>query len=181
MSIISKIPDNSRVRYPVARFESDPLDGLGQYVWENAANLSVPLIPDLNPANVYLVERVSFFANVGESDWLESMLLPINFPSVSTAFADLNGLLIGGSSIYAGPFRCVNYVDNSEQLLYFRGLQNSSQLVASMFGTVKQVPGMVGLLTLLAQINFTIYEITDKSWIRSYERDPNHLGATVRI
>jgi len=115
MSIISKIPDNSRVRYPVARFVSSNLDGLGQYAWENAGNTKVPLITDLNPANVYLVERVSFFANVAESDWLGSMLTPADFPRVTIAFNR-----IGGASIYADPFRCVNYADHYDQLFYLQ-------------------------------------------------------------
>ena len=165
MSIINKIPDNSRVRYPVARFQSSVLDGLSQYNWENAGNTKVTLMTDMVPQNVYLMERVSFFANVAESDWLESMLTPADFPRISIAFNR-----IGGASIYAEPFRCVNYVDNNEQLLYFRPLQKGDILTASMFGKVQQVAGMVGNLTLLSQINFTMYEITDKAWIADFER-----------
>lgn len=176
MAIISKIPDNSRVRYPVARFVSSALDGLSQYAWENAGNTQVPLMQDMNASHVYLVERVSFFANVAESDWLGSMLTPADFPRVSIQFNR-----IGGSSIYAEPFRCVNYIDNNEQLLYFRALQNGDVLTATMYGTVQQVPGMVGMLTLVSQINFTVYEITDRNWIQVFERDPGRVGATVRV
>ena len=175
MSIISKIPDNSRVRYPVARFVSDNLNGLGQYVWENAGNTLVTLMSDLAPSNVYLIERVSFFANVPEGDWLESMLTPADFPRVAVQFNR-----IGGASIYAEPFRAVNYVDNNEQLLYFRPLQSGDLLAATMFGTVNQSPGMVGMLNLVSQINFTVYEITDRKWIGMYERDPNRFGGSLR-
>jgi hypothetical protein len=175
MSIISRIPDNSRVRYPVARFESDVLNGAGQYVWENAGNTLVNLMEEMAPSHVYLIERVSFFANVSESDWLESMLTPADFPRVALQFNR-----IGGASIYAEPFRCVNFVDNNEQLIYFRALQPADILAATMFGTVEQTPGMVGKATLLAQINFTVYEITDKKWITLFERDPARLGGTLR-
>lgn len=176
MAIISRIPDNSRVRYPVACFVSTDLDGLGQYAWENAANTNVFLMDNVIPTSVYLVERVSFFANVKESDWLESMLTPADFPRVSIR-VDKEG----GKSIYGDPFRCVNYVDNSEQLLYFRGLQKDSRLVASMYGKVKQTVAMVGDLNLLAQINFTVYEIVDQKWIAAFERDPARMGLTVRV
>lgn len=175
MSIISKIPDNSRVRYPVARFVSDALDGLGRYAWENAGNTQVTLMEEMSASHIYLVERVAFYANVSESDWLESMLTPADFPRVSIQFTR-----IGGSSIYAEPFRCVNYVDNNEQLLYFRALQNGDILAASMFGTVQQTPGMVGMANLIAQINFTVYEITDTAWISTYGRNPSKLGMTLR-
>lgn len=176
MSIINRIPDNSRVRYPVARFVSTALDGFGRYAWENAGNSQVPLMTDMTASNVYLVERVSFYANVAENSWLESMILVNDFPRISLQFPR-----IGGSSIYAEPFRAVNYVDNNEQLLYFRPLQKGDTLAASMFGTVQQSAGMIGLLTLIAQINFTVYEITDKAWIQTFERNPAHLGFPVRV
>ena len=44
MTIINKIPDNSRVLFPVSRFESSALNGFGRYVWENAGNTQVNLI-----------------------------------------------------------------------------------------------------------------------------------------
>lgn len=175
MSVISRIPDNSRVRYPVARFQSSNLNGLGQYAWENAGNTLVNLMAEMSASHVYLVERVSFFANVPESAWLESMLTPTDFPRVALQFNR-----IGGASIYAEPFRCVNYVDNSEQLIYFRALQTGDILAATMYGTIAQTPAMVGMLAVLAQINFTVYEITDTKWIRLFENDPARLGIPVR-
>lgn len=176
MSIISKIPDNSRVRYPVVRFQSDPLDAMAQYNWANAGNLRVPLISEMTPANVYLIERISFFANVAESDWLESMMTAADFPRIALQFDR-----IGGASIYGEPFRCVNFIDNNEQLIYFKPQQKNDVMAASMFGKVQQVAGMVGKLTLLAQVNFTVYEITDKAWINLFERDPARLGSTLRV
>lgn len=176
MSIISKIPDDSRVRYPVARFRSADLDGLGEYDWETAGNTNVLLLEALKPTSVYLLERISYYANVAESAWLESMLLPEDFPRVSVR---LDG--ISGHSIYGDPFRCVNFVDNNEQLIYFKGLQTAANLVATMYGKVGQVPAMVGKLSLLGQINFTVYEIVNREWIKTFERDPAHLGLTVRL
>jgi hypothetical protein len=131
---------------------------------------------DLNASNIYLLERVSFFANVSEADWLGSMITPADFPRVAVQFNR-----IGGASIYAEPFRCVNYIDNNEQLLYFRALQNGDILTASMFGLVQQTAGMVGMLNLISQINFTAYEITDRNWINLFERDPARLGMTLRV
>lgn len=176
MSIISKIPDDSRVRYPVARFRSDDLNGLGQYDWETAGNTNVLLLEALVPTSVYLLERIAFFANVSEAAWLESMLTPADFPRVSVR---LDG--VSGHSIFGDPFRCVNYVDNNEQLIYFKGLQTRANLVATMYGAVGQVPDMVGKLNLLGQINFTVYEIVNREWIKTFERDPAHLGLTVRL
>ncbi len=176
MSIISKIPDNSRVRYPVARFQSAGLDGLGQYEWGTAGNKDVPLMDSMRPTSVYLIERVSFFANVLEGTWLESMLTPDDFPRISIKVKG-----VGGQSIFGDPFRCVNYVDNNEQLLYLQCVRPGDQLVATMYGKVLQVPAMAGMLNLLSEINFTAYEITDKDWVTTYMKNPGRLGLTLRV
>ena len=176
MTIINKIPDNSRVLFPVSRFESSALNGFGRYVWENAGNTQVNLMADLEPSHVYLIERVNFFANVAESDWLSSMISAVDFPRVALQFRPLRA-----GSIYGEPFRCVNYVDNAETLIYFRPQQRADVLTATMYGQVQQVPGMVGLLTLISQINYTVYEITDKSWIQTFERDPRAFGRGERF
>lgn len=172
MSVIAKIPDNSRVRYPVAIFESAVLDGFGRYVW---ADVVSPLMDDLIPASLYLVERIAFFANAAESDWLTSQITEVEFPRVTLGLRDFPG------AIYGNPFRAVNYQDNAEQLLYFRSPQAGDLLQATMEGSVQQVPGMVGNLTLRAQVNFTVYEITDNRWIETFSRDPQSLGNTLRV
>jgi len=171
MSIISRIPDNSRVLFPSVLFTSADLDGDGNYSWETPGNTKVTLIETLNQGHVYLIERASFTANVDLASWLESMLTVADFPRVSVQFPR-----IGGASIFGDPFRCVNYVENAEMLIYFEALQKGDSLAATMFGKVKQTSGMAGLLNLLAQINFTVYEITDKSWIQEYKRNPARLG-----
>ncbi len=176
MTVITKVPDNARVRYPVVRFQSSDINASGDYDFQNVGNTNVTLMSNLNAGSLYLVDQVSFFASAVEGDWLRSMKTAADFPRVSVRFART-----GGSSIFGDPFRCVNYVDNSDCNIYLRPTQKNESLVASMFGVVKQVPGMVGDLYLLAQINFTVYEITDAKWIESFEKDPLKLGATVRI
>lgn len=181
MSVINRLPDNTRVRYPVARFESSVLDGLGRYNWStNAAAQNVTWLTELNPPNVYLIERVNFFANVDEGDWLSSMMTAADFPRIQLHFTGL-----GGRSIYTEPFRCVNFIDNSEQMIFFESTQKIRRgapvnLEADMNGQVQQVPAMVGRATLLAQFNATIYEITDARWIETFKKDPGKLALTWR-
>lgn len=167
MSIINRIPENSRVRFPVVRFQSANLNGLGQYDFGTAANLKAVFMSDMNPQAVYVFTLVNFFANVAEADWLSSMLTAPDFPRISLQY-----LRIGGASIYGEPFRAVNYVDNSEQLIYTRPQQKGDIMGATMFGLVQQVPAMIGNVFLVAQFNATVYEVTDRDWIREYERNP---------
>ncbi len=71
-------------------------------------------------------------------------------------------------SIYPEPVQCVNYMDGIEQLVYFRTLRESDNLLISFGGVVNQVAGMVGVNPLLAEVNFTMYQITDQKFIRHY-------------
>lgn len=175
MSVITKLPDNARVRYPIARFVSKDLNVASDYDFEDAANTDVLLMDKLNAGSLYLMERINFFAAAVESDWLKASRTAANFPRVTVRFSG-----IGGASIFGDPFRCVNYVDNSESLIWMRPTQVNSNLLASMYGKVHQVAGMVGELNLVAQINFTVYEITNRKWIETFEKDPSQLGLTVR-
>ncbi len=176
MSIITKLPDDARVRFPVVRFVSSDLDAGSDYKFENAGNKDVLLMDNLNAGSLYLVERVNFFAGVSETDWLKSAKTANDYPRVAVRFSGL-----GGASIFGDPFRCVNYVDNSELLIWLRPTQKGSKLLASMFGTIHQVGGMVGELNIDAQINFTIYEINNARWIETFEKSPERLGLTVRL
>lgn len=163
MPIIDRIPMNenaSRVRFPVLRFSAPFL--AGQYDFGQAANQGVKLMA-LQPNTLYLLAAISFFANVGESDWLESMDTQANFPNFR-----LHKEFDSSDSIYPEPVQCVNYMDDVDQLVYFRTLRESDNLLISFNGIINQVAGMVGITPMLAEINFTMYQVTDQRFIRHY-------------
>lgn len=163
MSVIERIPLNSnasRVRYPPLRF-SAPF-AVGQYDFNQAANTNVTLMA-LQSNSLYLISAFSFFANVSESDWLESMDTKDNFPSYRFSFE-----FDSSESIYPEPIQCVNFTDNAEQLVYYKSTRDNDNLRVTFGGIVNQVAGMVGKATLLAEINFTIYQITDEAFVRGY-------------
>jgi hypothetical protein len=153
-------PNSTRVRYPVKRFSAPLL--LGAYNYGIPANTD-QLLLKMQANSVYLLERFSFFAQSSESDWLESMGAEIDFPSyrIHYRYDDSNSLL-------AEPVRCVNYVDNAEQLVFFRSTREGEELLISFSGIVNQVAGMVGLDPLLCQVNFTLYQVTDSHWITRF-------------
>lgn len=165
MAVIAEIPINPngcRVRYPVKRF-SAPF-GAGIYDFDQAANTNV-LLYDLSPHSVYLMERINFFANISEADWLGGMGAQDTFP----AFV-VNLKYSKAASLWPEPVRCVNYIDNEEQLVFFRTTRDDDQLLITFNGQVTQVAGSVGVDPLLAQVNFTMYEITDQHWIEKFIR-----------
>lgn len=165
MSIIAKIPINpngSRVRYPVKRFSAPFV--AGGYDFGGAGTLNAGLLLyDLSPSSVYIMERINFFANVAESDWLGGMGAEATFPNfVCTMKYEKS------ASIWPEPIRCVNYIDNEEQVVFFRTSRKDEQLLITFSGVVTQTPGMVGVDPLLCQVNFTMYEITDQAWCTAF-------------
>lgn len=163
MSILAKIPRDSRVRYPVARF-SAPF-AAGVYNFSIPANENVVLLAPMQVSTVYLIERINFFANVPEGVWLESQDTIANYPNFRLHF--LNS---PSESLYPEPVRCVNYIDNGEQLIWYASTRSDESLLISFAGLVNQVPATVGIPTLFAQVNFTIYQVQNAEWIELFNR-----------
>jgi len=176
MALIERIPTNpngSRVRYPVKRF-SAPL-ALGQYDFGQAGNTDQVLL-EMQANSVYCIERINFFAQVAEGVWLESMDTEANFP-----FFRLHYQNDDANSIYPEPVRCVNYIDNAEQLIFFWSTRERENLLITFDGIVNLVAGMVGLDPLLCEVNFTLYQITDAAWNKAFveARGVSPLGSHI--
>jgi len=170
MSIIERIPVNPnavRVRYPVKRF-SAPF-AAGQYDFAQAGNTN-QLLLTLQANSVYLIERINFFAEADEADWLRSMDTEANFPAFRVHYLNDDA-----NSLYPEPVRCVNYIDNAEQLVFFWTTREDESLLISFSGIVNQVAGMVGVDPLLAEVNFTLYQITDQPWNKRFI-NPDEFG-----
>ena len=84
------------------------------------------------------------------------------------AFTKCGSKIRRGIRFWPEPVRCVNYIDNEEQLVFFRTGRVADDLLITFNGIVNQVAGMVGIDPLLAQVNFTMYEITDSQWIEKF-------------
>lgn len=171
MSIIAKIPLDSRVRTPQNRFAA-PFGG-GFYDFSIAANTN-QLVFNLNPSCIYLVERDNFSANLIAGVWLEGQLTTAEFPRFV-----LTRLLTPDVSVYAEPSRCLNYKDNDEKVSYFKTDQIDDQLLITFIGKVKQTASMNFATQLITQVSFTIYQIGNPNWIKwfnSPERDFEAVG-----
>ena len=179
MAINDYLPTNPahlRVRYPVKRFQAafDGFTGLYDFSAPAVAAFNTDqTLLKLEIGSIYLIERISFFAGAGtpdaESNWLTAMQSEANFPFFRLHFRNSVS-----TSIYPEPVRCVNFIDGLEQLVFFwTTAQGNSQtspeeLRISFGGLVGQVAGMVGIDPLLAEVNFTIYQVTDPAWVKDF-------------
>ncbi len=171
MPVIAKIPltvNAVRMRWPVTRFSAPFANG--QYSFNQPGNTNVTLMK-LQSNSLYLISAFTFFANVAESDWLGSMDTAANFPAYQLRFQKSSS-----ESIYPDPIRCVNYVDNADQLVYFASGRSADVLEITFSGIVNQVAGTVGVNPLLAEVNLSMYQITDQEFIKAYNSAP---GAAV--
>jgi hypothetical protein len=176
MSVQVKIPDNARVRFPVAIFASSNLDIQSNYNFENAGNANVTLMENTLAGAIYLIERYSFSANVAESDWLSGMqATPGALPRIVLRFKN-----VGASNLFSEPFPCTDYVNGHELVVWAPCTQKNDSLVATMYGKIAQVQGDVGDLNLKAKFGMTIYEINDKAWLQTFNKNPTLLGLSVR-
>lgn len=161
MSIIDRIPRGSRPRFPIITFESDPLLA-GIYNFQNAANTDLLLMPNVKKSSVYVIISNSVFGNVIEGDYLEGQPDSTNIPRFNLRLEKSNS-----QSIFHEPYRMGNYVDDLQQLIYFRS-QVDDRLLASCFGFENQSAGMAGFLTIQLQVSFVIMEVTNQAWIKEY-------------
>lgn len=161
--IIEKIPMGdgaTRVRFPAIRFAA-PF-GVGVYDFGIAANQNIELIPLQNNSR-YLITAISFFANVADSDWLEGMDTAANFPAFRLHYENSPS-----SSIFPEPVQCVNYVDGQDTMAFFKTERKDEKLLISFSGVVNQTAGMVGVDPLLAEVNFTMYQISAEQYNRQF-------------
>jgi len=170
MSIQNVIPLNPnavRVRYPVMRFSAPFV--AGQYDFAQAGNTNQSLLK-MQANSIYLIERISFFAQCGESDWLLGMDTVANFPAFFLRYK-----YDDAHSLFPEPVRCANFKQNEEQSVYFWSTRENEELLISFTGIVNQVAGMVGIDPLLVEVNFTLYQIINEKWNRGFV-NPNHFG-----
>ena len=171
MSIQVKIPLNPnavRVRYPVKRFSAPFV--AGQYNFAQAGNTD-QLLLRMQANSVYLIERINFFAQAGEADWLLSMDTEPNFPAFRVHYRFDDAV-----QLFPEPVRCVNFMDDVEQSVFFYSTRENEELLISFTGIVNQVPAMVGIDPLLAEVNFTIYQVVNEKWNKQFI-NPDHFGA----
>lgn len=163
MSIISKIPRDSRVRYPVQRFSANFAGGVYDFSAVGNTNQDLQLLAPMQQQTVYLIERINFFASIDEGTWLESQGPLATFPNFRLSFLNSKS-----DTIYPEPIRCVNYIDNSEQLIFYWSTRSNEELLISFNGLVNQVPATVGVPTIFTQVNFTIYQIQETNWVKAF-------------
>lgn len=159
MSLILQLPPGSQFYQPMVRFTAtfnNPL--IGGYDWNVAGNTDVTF-QFIRKNALYLFERYSFSANIAEGTFLDNVLtvptLQVRVPSETNRM------------IYPNPIPLVNYIDGLETLIYAYSDQDQN-LTGTFRGQLNQGAALVGVPTVIAQVQFNIYEIKNKDWIENF-------------
>ena len=172
MSIVKKIPDGSRLMIVGGVFSADfNVPTIGRYNFTDAQNGSsnfrnrgVDLGIELVPGSLYYADKLSFSANVAESDFLESIDLTDN-ENIPRFYMRTSGDL---KSVYAYSSRVFKYYENFEIGQFFFNSNVKNNLLADFSAKLKQNANMVGVGTLFAQLSMSIYEIYDTDFIKEW-------------
>lgn len=159
MSLILQLPPGTQFYQPLTRFTANfnaPL--VGGYDWELAGNTGVTL-QEIRRNHLYLIERYSFSATIAEGTFFDNVLtvptLQVRIPSETNRM------------IYPNPIPLVNYIDGLETLIYAYSDQDQ-ELTATFRGQLSQGAALVGVTSIVAQVQFNIYEVKNKDWIENF-------------
>lgn len=174
MSIVKSIPDGSRLMIVGGVFSADfNVPTVGRYDFTNSLNAGndfrnrkVNLGLELNPGSLYYADKLSFSANLSESDFLEVIDLTDeeNIPKIyMRTSVDLK-------QVYAYSSRIFKFYENFEIGQYFLNSNVKNFLLADFSAVLKQNANMVGVGTVFAQLSISIYEIVDTTFIGEWRK-----------
>ena len=137
--------------------------GLGQYSFTGVAANQNQVVLNVNERFLYLIDRISFAADIPEAVYMES-LATFALPAVLPTFWFT--WLRDGQPMYQRRLQGVNYKDDMEFNYWFGSPKRNEQLLVTMDGVLNQVPATVGRATINAQLSLIIYQEENLEKIR---------------
>jgi len=178
MSVIKEVPKDSRIIQSVNLFTATfNVPTVGAYDFGVLANVGQTVIK-LRPQSIYLLEKMSFSANIDEGDFLEA---------VTTTPQFLLRRLIDGQTVFYKPIPIVSYIDGEDQISYTWSKErtgtpgqqdNPDELIIDFTGVIDQTAALVGRVTIRAQVTFKFYEVTNSAWVKRFRGIEQPLSGT---
>lgn len=163
MSLVFQLPPKTEIHQPLIRFTATfNVPTVNRYDFGIAANTNVPFLPSRRN-HLFLFERYSFSATVAEAEFFQATqpatttipLLSIRIPSQNNR------------QIHPDPIPLINYVDGLEAVMWAHSLQDEN-FTATFTGSLAQTAGMGAPATITAQVQFNVYEVSNKDWIENF-------------
>lgn len=168
MSIMLNIPRSSRLSLLGGIFKGvlgNPT--VGKYDFTNYKeggnrfNVAVPLGLPMNPKYLYFFHELNFSLNIDEGTFLTAIEAG-TVPTLSVKDSTTNKILFGS------PFRLFRYFEGNAIDSFHYNLNSAGIFIADFQCLLNQIADLQGIQTVLAQVSFSIYEITDITYINEY-------------
>lgn len=144
---------------------------IGKYDFNNATNTNQFII-DLEIGSLYLLDRMSVSGTISEALFTDS--INVN-PTLTLKKA------ITKERLHPKPIPIINYVDNQDLIIWAHSDKANESLVADFRGLLDQIPATVGVTSIDITISFSIYKITQPSYITAWKGDVSNLmGDQIR-
>ena len=163
MGIINSIPDNSNSVLTVNTFNA-VFNAItpGRYDFTQTPGNQNQLVYVLQPRSVYVIDSVSWSANIDSLVYQQAIDPTLTVPRVQLK------LRRTGQQIYLEKHPFIKFYDSLDLMQFFQTKQKDDQLQVSMEGVFTQPAPIVGLATLQCFLQMTLYEINDPAWIKRY-------------
>lgn len=167
MALNSEIPKNSRLAIIGGKFKAvlnnptiGKYDFINYRVGGDRYNARVDLGLDMNPEYLYFFNQLNFSLSMADDVYLKSIDAS-NIPEISIKDSS------SSKNIFSHPFRLFRYFENSDIDFYHLNANKNSRIIADFQCVLIQVPELVGISDVYAQVAMSVYEISDHNFIRS--------------
>lgn len=168
MSIMKQIPQAARLHLIGGKFKAvlnDPT--VGKYDFTNYKvggdrfNVAVPLGLDMNPKYLYFFNQLNFSLSIDEGDFLNAISVD-TVPTLSVKDSST------GKIIFGSPFRLFRYFEGNDVDSFHYNLNSKGFFIADFQCLLDQIPNLVGIQTIIAQVSFSVYEIIEIDYINAF-------------
>jgi len=126
------------------------------YDFNDPAIGNTQIVLETQPNTVYLIERISFAANLDQGIYLSALAATPRFRLKRK---------IAAENIHMKEYYLVNYIDNQEMITWFQSDKTGDAILMEVTGRLSQTAEMVGFDPVVVNISFAIYAIEDKNFL----------------
>lgn len=168
MAIMKAIPRSSRLFLIGGKFKAvlnDPT--IGKYDFTNykvggdRVNVAVPLGLAMVPKYLYFFNKINFSLSIDEGTFLTAIEAG-TVPTLSVKDFSTNKIIFGS------PFRLFRYFDGNDIDSFHYNINSTGNFIGDFQCLLNQVPDLVGVQNIIAQVSFSVYEIINIKYINDF-------------
>lgn len=176
MSIVLTIPVSSQC-FLTANIFSAAWNVItpGRYDFTQTPGNQNQTILAIQPRSIYFIDRVSFSANCPENLFQDAIDPTLSLPQIQLRKTR------DGQQTYPRKQPFIKFFEGLELNQFFESRQADDILTGSMEAVMTQPAGLIGKDPLQFYVQFTIYQISDQSWLQNFYSLKTDLGEGLQV